>query len=77
MKIIQTAYIGGHAFEVLGEFTPEQKGDLETEHIDEELEINRIFLGDRDVTKLLNEEACDLSDQIFAQVFTKIKEGDL
>jgi hypothetical protein len=74
MKIIRTAYIGGHSFEVEAEFTPEQKGDLETEFIEENLVIERVFLGTHEINQLLIEEACDLSDQIAAQVMTRIKE---
>lgn len=75
--MIIKAYIGGHAFEVECGFTPEQKGDLETQFIEEELIIERVWLGENEINQLLVEECCDLSDQIFAQVMTRIKEGDL
>jgi len=76
-RIIVNAYIGGHAFEVDCDYTPEQIGDLETEYLEEELDIKNIFLGQTDVTQLLLEEACDLNDRIYAQALTRIKEGDL
>jgi len=75
--MIVNAYIGGHRFEVHAEYTPEQKSDLETEYIEEELDIKSICLGLFDINSLLIEEACDLHDKIYAQVMTRIKEGDL
>ena len=75
--MIVNAYVGGHAFEVKCEYTPEIVGGLEEPFEEEELEITAIFLGEHDVTKLINEEAPDLSDKIFAQAMLRIKWGDL
>lgn len=71
------AYVGGHEFEVSCNYTPEQQGDLETEYIEEDLDIQNIYLGSINVTKLFWEEACDLYDRIYLQALTRIKEGDL
>ena len=75
--MIVNAYVGGHAFEVKCEYTPEIKQTADEPFEDEELEITAIFLGDSNVTKLMNEEAPDLSDKIFAQAMLRIKWGDL
>ena len=73
-------YIGGHAFEVDFEYTPEIKvtfgRDGGEPHEDEKLEINSIYLGDDNVTTILIEEAPALSDKIEAQVLESIKEGE-
>lgn len=78
-----TAYIGGHKFDVEFDFIPHEKGDRGefgeqiSPDIDEEMEITKLSLGESDVNQLLVEEAPDLHDQIYAQVMTRIKEGDL
>lgn len=75
-----TVYIGGHAFEVDFEYTPEIKESFGRDggepHQDEDLNISSIWIGDSNVTTLLVEEACDLHDKIYAQVMTRIKEGE-
>ena len=73
--MIVNAYVGGHAFEVKCEYTPEIVGGLEEPFEDEELEITKIFLGEYNINQLINEEAPDLFDKIAAQAMTRIKEG--
>ncbi len=68
-----TAYIGGHEFDVIFDYTPEVKPESDEPFEEEELRINRLFLGLHDLSSLFLEEAPDLFDKIEAQVLAKVK----
>jgi hypothetical protein len=78
-----SVYIGGHKFDVEFDFTPSEKGERGafgeqlSPDVAAEMEIIKLHLGETDINQLLIEEAVDLYDQIYAQVMTRIQEGDL